>query len=305
MPTLFEYFRNDFRDSLGLGVDIPLTIQYFDQTNKTFKEDTINVHEEIRHYLPSSIRMFTYYIPSVPDPSGIIVALLNNLEQSAKSVETLNTFGTFQSDILIGTDKVTYSNRIYFYTETPLSKEQLFSLEKISMEKGLYLTFRSTEYIETKMALDIPLAFISHDSRDKEQIARVLSNGLNTRLCTVWYDEYSLKIGDSLRESIEKGIKEAKKCVLILTKNYLTNPGWGKKEFSSIFTREMIMNERIILPIWYGVTKEEIYEYSPSLVDTFALQWPSSSGKSEVEYKREIEELISKVHTAITPLTQN
>ena len=82
----------------------------------------------------------------------------------------------------------------------------------ISKERGLHLTLRSTEYIETKMAIEKPLAFISHDSRDKENIARVLSNGLSSRLCTVWYDEYSLKIGDSLRESIEKGLKECKKC---------------------------------------------------------------------------------------------
>jgi hypothetical protein len=40
-------------------------------------------------------------------------------------------------------------------------------------------------------------------------------------MITVWYDEFSLKVGDSLRESIEKGIKECKKCILILTQNYL------------------------------------------------------------------------------------
>lgn len=145
-----------------------------------------------------------------------------------------------------------------------------------------------------------PFAFISHDSRDKELIARPLANGLNSRLCFVWYDEFSLKVGESLRESIEKGIKEAKKCVLILTPSFLNNPGWGKKEFNSIFTREMIMNERVVLPIWYKVSKEEVYNYSPSLVDTFALTWPNPEGKSEDEYKKEVEIIISKLHTAIT-----
>ncbi len=299
MPTLFEYFRNDFRDSIGLGVDIPLTVQNLDQNQKAVKEEIVQVREEIRHYLHSSVRMFTYYIPQVPDPFNAMVALLNNLEQSVKSTETLQTVYGFQSDIRLGSHRITYSNRIYFYSEVPLSNDQKELLEKISRERGLYLTIRSTEYITTKMIIEKPLAFISHDSRDKEQIARVISNGLSSRLCTVWYDEFSLKIGDSLRESIEKGIKEAKKCILILTKNYLDNPGWGKKEFASIFTREIIMNEKIILPIWYGVTKQEVYEYSPALVDTFALIWPSSVGKSDNEYQREIEEIISKVHTAI------
>jgi hypothetical protein len=150
------------------------------------------------------------------------------------------------------------------------------------------------------MELERPVAFISHDSRDKDLIARPLANGLSSRLCTVWYDEYSLKIGDSLRESIESGIKDAKKCLLILTRNYLTNPGWGKKEFNSIFTREIISSEKVVLPIWFDVTKEEIYDYSPSLLDTFALHWPSSHEKSEEVYKQEVEQLLSKIHTALT-----
>ncbi len=62
----------------------------------------------------------------------------------------------------------------------------------------------------------------------------------------------------------------------------------------------MIYNKRIVLPIWFGVTKEEVYEYSPSLADTFALTWPSTENKTEVDYKKEIEQLISKIHTALT-----
>ena len=145
-----------------------------------------------------------------------------------------------------------------------------------------------------------PLAFISHDSKDKELIAKPLAHGLNSRLCFVWYDEFSLKVGDSLRESIEKGIKEAKKCVLVLTPNFLNNPGWGKKEFNSIFTREMIFDERIVLPIWHNVTKEDVYEYSPSLADTVALIWPNKSDLADAEYSQEVEKLISKIHTAVT-----
>jgi hypothetical protein len=86
----------------------------------------------------------------------------------------------------------------------------------------------------------------------------------------------------------------------VITPNFLTNPGWTKKEFNSIFTREMIFNERIVLPIWFNVTKEEVYEYSPSLADTVALNWPDPSTMPEDNYKQEVEKLLSKLHTAIT-----
>jgi hypothetical protein len=110
-----------------------------------------------------------------------------------------------------------------------------------------------------------PMAFISHDSRDKETTARPLAVSLSQTLCPVWYDEFSLNVGDSLREKIEKGLKECKRCILILTPNFLSNTGWTKKEFDSIFTRELLENENLVLPIWSGVTAKDVFEYSPAL----------------------------------------
>lgn len=200
----------------------------------------------------------------------------------------------------MGVHSIVYSNRIFFYTEELLTDDEISALNAIATEKKLYLTVRSKDYLKQRMDTQQPLAFISHDSKDKDHIARPIANGLNSRLCFVWYDEFSLKIGDSLRESIERGIKEAKKCVLILTPNFLSNPGWTKKEFNSIFTRELIFDEKVVLPIWSNVSKEDVYNYSPSLADTYALTWPSSVDLSENDYKTEVEKVISKLHTAIT-----
>lgn len=299
MPTLIEYFNNDFKD-LSLDRTITITVQNLDSNKVIIGQQNIEIKERIRQNIDSSARLFTYYIPEFPDTLGIIGSLLNQLEKQAKETEGLVAIGGFTGDVQVGEHKSVYSNRIYFYTETLLTKEEVAKLDQFCKTVGLFVTVRSIDYLNKKMETETPVAFISHDSRDKELIAKRLANGLNSRLCFVWYDEYSLKIGDSLRESIEEGIKNAKKCILILTKNYLNNPGWGKKEFNSIFTREMIYNERIVLPIWFGVTKEEVYEYSPSLADTFALTWPSAENKTEDEFKQEVEQLISKIHTAVT-----
>ena len=99
-------------------------------------------------------------------------------------------------------------------------------------------------------------------------------------MCPVWYDEFSLKVGDSLRESIEKGIKECHKCVLVLSPNFLSNTGWTKVEFNSIFTRQIMEDTNLVLPIWNGVSAKDVYEYSPSLADKVGIQW--SLGKQEV-----------------------
>jgi hypothetical protein len=126
------------------------------------------------------------------------------------------------------------------------------------------------------MRFEKPLAFISHDSLDKDSVARPLTITLQKMLCPVWYDEFALRVGDPLRESIEKGLKECKKCVLVLSPHFLSNNGWTKREFNSIFTREILEDARLVLPIWCGVTKEQVYEYSPSLLNVKAIIWDES-----------------------------
>jgi hypothetical protein len=125
-----------------------------------------------------------------------------------------------------------------------------------------------------------PMAFISHDSRDKDAVARPIAIGLSKLVCPVWFDEFSLNVGDSLRESIEKGLKESKKCILVLSPRFLSNPGWTKVEFNSIFTREILEKKNLVLPVWYEVKKEEVFEYCPSLLDRLGIDW--NLGEDEV-----------------------
>ena len=125
------------------------------------------------------------------------------------------------------------------------------------------------------------MAFISHDSKDKTDVAIHLAIGLQKLMCPVWYDEFSLNVGDHLRESIERGLKETKKCILVISKNFLSNKGWTKTEFNSVFTRELLKQESVVLPVWYNVTPAEVYDYSPSLANRVALDW-SKLGKEDV-----------------------
>jgi hypothetical protein len=128
--------------------------------------------------------------------------------------------------------------------------------------------------------MEKPLAFISHDSRDKEPFVRELASKLQAILCPVWYDDYTLIAGQSLRASIEKGLRECRKCVLILSPNFLSNKGWTKAEFDSVFTREILEAAEVIIPVWHGVEKQDVYSYSPRLLDKVGI--PSTLGTEEV-----------------------
>ena len=142
----------------------------------------------------------------------------------------------FGDDIWIGYDALSSTRRVFLYAERALNEAERGMLRELAKSKGIELQFRTPEHAARRSVFEKPLAFLSHDSRDKS-VARQLALDLQKLMCPVWYDEFSLKVGDHLRESIEKGLKECHKCVLLLSENFLTNSGWTKVEFNSIFTR--------------------------------------------------------------------
>lgn len=165
------------------------------------------------------------------------------------------------------------SRRIFIYSETNFKEAEILQLKKKAKEFNHELQYRSDEYVNERTKFDKPFAFISHDSRDKEEIAKKIALNLSKRLCSVWYDDFSLRVGQNLRESIEKGLKECKKCILIISPNFINNNGWTKSEFDAIFTRSIIQKTNFFLPVWLNISREEIFNYSPTLPNIVGLDW--------------------------------
>ncbi|HDL6609937.1 toll/interleukin-1 receptor domain-containing protein [Yersinia sp. 22-579] len=111
--------------------------------------------------------------------------------------------------------------------------------------------------------------FISHASEDKADFVKPLADELIELGLSVWYDEYTLRIGDSLRRSIDKGLAESKYGLIILSKAFFEK-NWTQYELNGLVVREM-EGDKVILPIWHNITKDEIMKLSPSLVDKVAL----------------------------------
>lgn len=110
--------------------------------------------------------------------------------------------------------------------------------------------------------------FISHASEDKEDIVRPLAIALRSAGLSVWYDEFELKIGDSLRQKIDKGLAKSKFGIVVLSQNFIKK-GWTNYELDGIITR-VVSGEQVLLPIWHNITKQEVINFSPSIADKLA-----------------------------------
>lgn len=129
--------------------------------------------------------------------------------------------------------------------------------------------------------------FISHASEDKDNVVRPLALALRNKGISVWYDEFELKIGDSLRRKIDQGLSKSKFGIVVISRNFIKK-GWTNYELDGLMTKA-VSRQQILLPIWHDITKQEVIDYSPSLADKVAR---NTSQETVEEIAGEIAELI-------------
>lgn len=129
--------------------------------------------------------------------------------------------------------------------------------------------------------------FISHASEDKDDFVRPLATALINEGLNVWYDEMTLRIGDSLRQKIDKGLANSRVGLVVLSPSFISK-GWTNYELDGIVTRT-VSGEQVLLPIWHNITKQQVVDYSPSLADKVAR---STATHTINEIAAEISELI-------------
>jgi len=127
-------------------------------------------------------------------------------------------------------------------------------------------------------------AFICHASEDKDEFVRNLALALKERI-NVWYDEFILTVGDSLFAELDRGLKESKYGIVIVSPNLLKY--WTGNELDGLFAKET-GGQKVILPVWLGVTQEEVVKISPILAGRIAAK--ASDGIDKV-----VKDLLSEI----------
>jgi len=101
-----------------------------------------------------------------------------------------------------------FTGTVFVYSENEGSPQEIDALKTSATQLGVRVRWRGLEFARERSLIEKPVAFISHDTRDKKDVARPIAIRLQQMLCPVWFDEFSLSVGDSLRGKIEKGLKE-------------------------------------------------------------------------------------------------
>lgn len=113
-------------------------------------------------------------------------------------------------------------------------------------------------------------AFICHASEDKKEVVNPLAQELIKKGLKIWYDDFEITVGDSLRQSIDLGLAHSRFGIVVLSHNFFAKQ-WTQYELNGLFAKEM-QGDKVILPLWHKITKDEIISYSPTLADRLALK---------------------------------
>jgi len=92
-----------------------------------------------------------------------------------------------------------------------------------------------------------PRVFLSHSSADKAFVARLAAD-LNGRNVPVWFDQWELKVGDSLSEKIAAGIGGSGWLAVVLSKSSVQS-AWVQKELNAAQAQELQSKSVFVLPL--------------------------------------------------------
>ena len=111
--------------------------------------------------------------------------------------------------------------------------------------------------------------FLSHATEDKSEVARPLAQFLRVRGLRVWYDEFELRIGDSLTARIDAGVKSSRFGIIVLSHSFIAKR-WTNHELDML--EHLWVNEqRVLFPVWHRITIDEIRAYRVWLANIVGL----------------------------------
>lgn len=202
---------------------------------------------------------------------------ISMLNSKTRQIERLNKdimkSKSKQADI---SKKLGDKQKKYGLKQIELNKEQERIQKQImqnqkKLEQQQIINMQQYKYVQEENEAEKEYDFfISHASEDKKEVAEPLARELEKLGAKVWFDKFTLKIGDSLRKSIDSGLANSKFGIVILTNTYFKK-FWTEKELNGLFSRYSEGNCKI-LPIWHNVSKEEVSKNSPILADILGLK---------------------------------
>lgn len=220
---------------------------------------------ESNFYIAFNITTATFRVGSLVDYNYFqeSISYIHNYEWKWKELngkKIENTFFIYISNIELPVHKIFYQRN-----------ENKAEMEWAKLQAVFHQSYElQSTVMKNKNEVNLDF-FISHASEDKDNLVRPLVSELARLGISVWYDEQTLELGDSLRRNIDDGLKKASYGIVILSHAFFSKK-WTQYELDGLINRAVNDDGKVLLPIWHNIDAGEVAEYSHYLADKLALQ---------------------------------
>ena len=108
--------------------------------------------------------------------------------------------------------------------------------------------------------------FLSHANADKKAYINDLYKEISKLGLNVFYDSKEIEWGDKWKERILDATARSHFAIIVISKNFFGRT-WTQKELTEFLHRQNETNQKIVLPLLYEVTSEEMKTQYPYLED--------------------------------------
>ena len=260
-------------------LDMRLDVDFHGAISKTFKDMVLTFSatgDKIPYRVYSlnnhrdGCKHLAFTIPGLSlEHCRAFASFIAQYTKELNEIEIMTAYDGDPNGEMESTTELPWSNRVFIYTDyTTTSKSEILALFR---DIGLKVLLTDDEKWKRMLSSKRPDIFLAHDSRDKDTLARPLAVAVSGLGLVAWYDEFSLKPGDRVSQSIDKGLTECRHAVLLVTPNFLENTSWTSVEMSTLLTRE-VTEKNLIIPVWSGVEGKAVAARSARLADLFAIR---------------------------------
>ena len=123
--------------------------------------------------------------------------------------------------------------------------------------------------------------FVSHANANKQSFVDSLYDQLNRLRIRIWYDSTEIDWGDGLKEKIQEGLAKCRFGIVILSPEFIDRK-WTNQELTELLTRQNESHEKVVLPLLYNLTVDQMKEQYPILGNIKAREVRSGEDAKDV-----------------------
>ena len=123
--------------------------------------------------------------------------------------------------------------------------------------------------------------FVSHANANKQSFVDSLYDQLNRLRIRIWYDSTEIDWGDGLKEKIQEGLAKCRFGIVILSPEFIDRK-WTNQELTELLTRQNESHEKVVLPLLYNLTVNQMKEQYPVLENIKAREVRSGEDAKDV-----------------------